>query len=62
VKVSEWLREFQLTGIPPDVEDDPWIAFWCGWLSAPHGLLEVRFQERIDIAIKAAEFIEERAK
>jgi hypothetical protein len=64
MKVSEWLRRYQVSGEVPDTpSDDPMMAFWCGWLIG-HGMRGVSrtYDEARDMAIKVAEFIEERAK
>lgn len=61
--MSDWLRCYQLTGQPPATsESDTELALWAGWMIAPHGRIEVRIGDRIDLAIKVAECIEERAK
>jgi hypothetical protein len=59
MKVSQWLREWQISGRIPDwPDDDPQFAFWCGWLVGAHGrLIQTQDQSR-EMAIKAAEFIE----
>jgi len=63
VKVSTFLREYSLTGRVPENKDAPMVAFWAGWLMG-HGLrIELGTpQEQLEVAIKAAEFIEEHAK
>ncbi len=67
MKVSEWLRRWQISGEIPDTpKDDPMLVFWGGWLTgAARGgrfQTEVTFEDGRDMAIKVAEFIEERAK
>jgi hypothetical protein len=65
MKVSEWLRRWQISGEVPDEPKDPMIAFWAGWLTAAarQGRFELRtFDEAREMAIKVAEFIEERAR
>jgi hypothetical protein len=77
VKVSEWLRQYQLTGQIPDDADDPLIPFWAGWLigasrrsgqilaplpGVPVEVQEVALKDAREMAIRAAEFIETHAK
>lgn len=68
MKVSEWLRRYQISGEPPlGVEGaaDPMLAFWCGWLLAAvasGGRISRSDPRNVEMAIKAAIFIEERAK
>lgn len=59
MKVSEWLREYQLTGAVPE-QGNAEFAFWCGWLvsHARQGLTVSNLDEARQMAIKAAEFIE----
>jgi hypothetical protein len=65
VKVSEFLRSWHLSGIvdtsKKDAETE--LAFWSGWLvsRANHGPICNLDQAR-EMAIKAAEFIEARAR
>ncbi len=66
MKVSEWLRQYQLTGEVPEVSDSeagPALAFWAGWLIGPsHSQTAVSMDDRRAMAIKAAEFIETHAR
>jgi hypothetical protein len=59
VKVSDFLREYQLTGNVPTAEN-PMCAFWAGWMmgNATRGKVKVSTEEAITLAIQAAEFIE----
>lgn len=59
MRVSEFLREYQLTGKVPTA-DNPMCAFWAGWLigNAMRGRVEANPEERLSMAIQAAEFIE----
>jgi hypothetical protein len=61
VKVSEWLRQYQITGEVPDSESAD-FAFWCGWLLGGKTKTATNMGERREMAIKAAEFIEACAK
>lgn len=66
MKVSEWLRRYQVSGAAPDGEPTPFereMAFWAGWLMC-HGKQGVvrTYDEARDMAIKAAEFIERAAQ
>lgn len=64
LKVSEWLRRYQISGEVPEAPvDDPMMAFWGGWLIG-HGMrgVSTTYDEARDVAIKLAEFIEERAR
>lgn len=65
MKVSEWLREYQLTGKVPDHPDhnEAALAFWAGWLigAGRQGSVVVSLADGLEMAIKAAEFIEEHA-
>lgn len=64
MKVSEWLRRYQISGEPP-LDEDSTLAFWCGWLLASvatGGRIARGDPRNVEMAIKAAEFIEERAK
>ena len=63
--MSQWLREYQLTGKVPEVEDRE-LAFWGGWLlawSKPRvtifGDPSKTIEESLIMAIRLAEFIEE---
>lgn len=42
MKVSSWLREYQLTGlVPEEPKGQPAVAFWSGWmLQHAHNYLE----------------------
>ncbi len=66
MKVSEWLKQYQMTGEVPELTDSEHgvlMAFWCGWLIGPsHSQIAVTMDDRRSMAIKAAEFIEERAR
>jgi hypothetical protein len=65
VKVSEWLRRYQITGEPGfDTSPDPEIAYWAGWLigTARRSQTIRDCDDARDMAIRAAEFIEARAK
>lgn len=61
MKVSEWLREYQLTGQVPETTE-PNLALWAGWMMGHRGLIETDLSGRIELAIRAAEFIEEHAR
>lgn len=62
MKLSVWLRQYQLTGEVPTLKESEHateISFWAGWMIGPHhSLTAVTFDERREMAIKAAEFIE----
>ena len=66
MRVSQWIRQWQLTGAVPD-EGDTTLAFWAGWLVS-HAQstttvvvgLPNKLDEAREMAIRAAEFIEER--
>ena len=60
MKVSEFLRAWQLTGELPEIKDDPLIAFWAGHLVGVPSIA-TNYDERREMAIKCAEAIEERA-
>ncbi len=68
MKVSEFLRQYQLTGIVPE-ERDPVVAIWAGWLTG-HAIVNrsvdvpapQAIELSIETAIRAAEAIEERAR
>jgi hypothetical protein len=64
VKVSEFLRQYQITGLVPETPpDDAMVAFWAGWLMGGKGqLLQFSSETRLETACKAAEFIEDHAK
>ena len=68
MKVSEWLRKYQLTGQIPDTPDgvDPNIAYWCGWLMGNSSRVQrterLSDPHNLEQAIAAAEFIEAHAK
>jgi hypothetical protein len=60
MKVSEFLRQYQITGKVPD-EVDSELAFWSGWLLASGGRVLIATKEQhFQTAIAAAEFIESR--
>jgi hypothetical protein len=63
MKVSEFLRKYQITGsVPQEAEADSDLCFWAGWLLGSASRSEIRSKEQsIQFAINAAEFIEERA-
>lgn len=66
MRVSQWIRQWQITGAVPD-EGDAQMAFWCGWLSGGGKTVTLvhtpnNFDKERDMAIKAAEFIESRAR
>lgn len=66
MKVSEWLREYQLTGAVPEARgDDSMIAFWSGWLigrsSEANRIERLSDPQNLEMAIKVAEFIESHA-
>lgn len=56
MKVSAWLREYQISGAVPDHGDPVMLAFWAGWLVGKSDLAIP--EQRIEMAIKVAEFIE----
>lgn len=59
MKVSEWLREYQITGIVPDHKGDhPMLPFWAGWLLGNQGNVIATSEQRLAAAIQCAEFIE----
>jgi hypothetical protein len=63
MKVSEWLRLYQVSGEVPEVpKGEELLAFWSGWLIGHQGLTQVSMAERLEMSIKAAEFIEDHAK
>ncbi len=67
MKVSDWLRHYQLTGQPAENEDGNELAFWGGWLYShgqrAFGVVVQNPQEAgLQMAIRAAEFIESRAR
>jgi len=65
MKVSEWLRQYQLTGKVPQNADHPMIPFWAGWLMGranPINRIEISTEDTLKTAITAAEFIEEHTK
>ena len=62
MKVSEWLRTYQLSGVVPEIADDPWIPFWAGWLMGNAVRVKTPANEALETAIKAAEFIEEHGR
>jgi hypothetical protein len=66
MKVSEWLRQYQITGeVPTAPAGEELIAFWAGYLTGVpirSGQTVTTPTERMEMAIKAAEFIEEHAR
>lgn len=77
MKVSAWLRQYQISGKVPDNADDPMIPFWAGWLigtsrrsgqilaplpGVPVEAQQVALKDALEMAILAAEFIEAHAK
>jgi hypothetical protein len=77
VKVSEFLTQYQITGVVPDNADDQMIAFWAGWLmgasrrsgqilaplpGVPLEAHQVAMKDAVQMAIHAAEFIEAHAR
>ena len=63
MKVSEFIRQYQISGQVP-TPDDSMVAFWGGYLifaAYRDGRLRT-MEQSIEMAIKAAEFIEEHAK
>ena len=66
MKVSDWLKQWQLTGEVPtlkDSEEPTTMAFWCGWMIGPnHSQTAVTMDDCRAMAIKAAEFIELHAR
>ena len=64
MKVSEWLRQYQISGqIPEGPVDDSMLPFWCGWLIGANRRIDtVTNENAIATAIRVAEFIESRAK
>jgi hypothetical protein len=63
MKVSEFIRQWQLTGAVPDTKE-PALAFWAGTLigAGLHTHTVVTLEEARTFAIRAAEFIEERCR
>jgi hypothetical protein len=63
MKVSEFLREYQISGLVPETPpDDAMVPFWAGWLLGHQLRVSTDPEHSFDTAIKAAEFIEEHAK
>lgn len=63
MKVSEFLRQYQLTGQVP-TPDDAMVSYWAGWLighSNRHNKVTMTLEQEISRALQAAEFIEEHA-
>ena len=62
MKVSDFLRRYQISGQLPDDEGDEMLTFYAGWLigASYKGTITTMDQARKD-AIKIAEFIESRA-
>jgi hypothetical protein len=52
--VSQWLREYQLTGKVPKV-NEPMLPFWAGWLMGTPTASAITMSEKLEMA----EFIEE---
>lgn len=63
MKVSDFLRQYQLTGAVP-LAQNAQLAFWAGWLigHAKHVGIEKTYDECREMAIKAAEFIESQVR
>lgn len=72
MKVSEWLRQYHITGKVPDAAD-ALTAFWAGRLIGASrrsgqilaplpGAQQVALKDSLEMAIHAAEFIEAHAK
>jgi hypothetical protein len=59
MKVSEYLRRYQLSGELPDDGGDSMLTFWAGWLTGIcyRGTVCDVSQAR-EMAVKIAEFIE----
>jgi len=64
MKLSEFLRQYQLSGELPDDRGDAMLNFWAGWLigNARNTATVTNFNEAREFAIKAAEFIETRSE
>ena len=66
MKMSQWLREWQLTEAVPEVseaETGRLLAFWAGWLVGPsHAQTVISLDDSREMAIRAAEFIESQAR
>ncbi len=66
MKVSEWLRQYQLTGsVPTAPAGKEMLAFWSGWLMGranPINRIEISPEDTLKTAIQAAEFIEGRTR
>jgi hypothetical protein len=61
MKVSEFLRKYEITGQVPE-PDDPLVSFWAGWLiGCAHGRTDAvgTMAEAVTFARQAAEFIEQ---
>lgn len=64
MRMSEWLRQWQISGeVPESGGESPELAFWAGWLFGSTGpRVATGMDERREMAIKCAEFIESRAR
>jgi hypothetical protein len=67
MKVSEWLRQYQISGaVPESPKGEEIIAFWAGWLigasSRSQSIERLSDPRNLEMAIKVAEFIEKCAK
>lgn len=63
MKVSEWLRRYQMGDGVPEGDGDSMLAFWCGWMNSHSAQgTAVSHNDRLEMAIRAAEFIEKKAK
>lgn len=63
MKVSEFLRQYQLGNGVPDTHGDPEVAMWAGWLfAAAGGIHKPNTGERLEMACQAAEYIEKKAR
>lgn len=67
MKVSAFIREYQITGkVPESKRDvDAMVAFWSGWLmgaARSHARSTTTMEQSIALALKISEFIEERAR
>jgi len=62
MKVSEWLRQYQISGeVPQAPKGEEMIAFYAGWLIGAQTRTDETMEVKIAFAIKASEFIEEHA-
>jgi hypothetical protein len=47
----------------PEGDGDSMLAFWCGWMNSHSAQgTAVSHNDRLEMAIRAAEFIEKKAK